>query len=142
MYTYKVYDADDNLVFQGSTRDVCYEFNIALCSLYSYYGRKSKIGGIYRVERVQLDEETKQPIKKPSKYEKTLDYLIRHLDRYGNVYLNENPEKYLKELEKNGYKVKVDTYITVDHGNIVINEKVFNGRKNKRYKDYVLTRLV
>ena len=142
MYTYKVYDVDDNLVFQGSTNEVCYHFHIGLCSLYSYYGRGSKIGGIYRVERVQIDKETKQPIKKPSKYEKTLDYLIRHLEEYGNVYLNEEPSKYLDELKKKGYKVKIDKYITVSGGNMVINEKVFNGRKSKRHIDYVLTRLV
>lgn len=77
------------------------------------------------------------------KEQETLEYLIAHLDRYGNVYLKDNPEYYIQELEKRGYKCKLDTYLAIDDAQIIINEKCFVNRKGRRRytTDYVLTRI-
>lgn len=75
--------------------------------------------------------------------QETLEYLIAHLDKYGNVYLKKDPEFYMQELEKRGYKCKLDTYLTIDDASIIINEKCLVSKKNKRRyaTDYVLTRI-
>ena len=75
--------------------------------------------------------------------QETLEYLITHLDRYGNVYLKDNPDYYIQELEKRGYRCKLDTYLAIDDASIIINEKCLVTKKNKRRyaTDYVLTRI-
>lgn len=75
--------------------------------------------------------------------QETLEYLIAHLDRYGNVYLKKDPEFYMQELEKRGCKCKLDTYLAIDDASIIINEKCLVSKKNKRRyaTDYVLTRI-
>lgn len=75
--------------------------------------------------------------------QETLEYLIAHLDRYGNVFLKDNPDYYIHELEKRGYKCKLDKYLTIDDANIIINEKCLVSKKNKRRyaTDYILTRI-
>lgn len=143
MYLYEIYDPDEELVFVGNVKEVCEQFNIQLCSLYAYYSRNSKIGGIYTVKRIEVEKPKKDIPRKPTKREITLDYIIRHLKEYGNVYMNHEPSQYLEELEELGYKCRINEYKVLDDTEIIISEESKLTRKRKRkYKtDYVLTRL-
>lgn len=62
----------------------------------------------------------------------TLDYLIRHLNEYGNTVLTENPKKYIKKLKEFGYICSVKQYND-------IYEKTETGLTEKTPKDYVIT---
>lgn len=141
---YEVYDVETGVVdFTGTSQEIGYKYDVPYNAIY-HYRNKCKMRKKYMIRPIGVYNPPKDEVKtkKLTKEERVIGYLIRHLKMYGNVYINENPDKYLNILKKQGYKVKVDKYITVDGGNIVINEKVFNGRKNKHHIDYVLTRLV
>lgn len=143
MKIYEVYDVNDNkTVFTGIAKEIAKEFDVPTSALY-HYKDKCKMHKKYKIRVVGdyvAPRETKKVIKK-TKYEKTLDYILRHLKWYGNVYLNENPKKYLGELKELGYKIKVDKYHTVVESDIIINEKLFK-RKIKNYQiDYILTHI-
>ena len=143
MYLFEIYDPEDNLIFVGNTNEVCEQFNIQLNSLYAYYSRNSKIGGMYTVKRVVADKPEKVIPKKPTKEDLMMDYIIRHLENYGNVFMRNDPTDYLDRLNKLGYKCKIDKYLVIDDAEIIISESCLNNRKRKRRyaTDYVLTRI-
>lgn len=143
MYKFEIYDPEDNLIFIGNTNEVCEQFNLQLNSLYSYYCRNSKIGGMYTVKRIETEKPKKVIPTKPTKEELMMDYIIMHLDKYGNVFINNDTTDYLDRLNKMGYKCKIDKYQVIDDAEIIISENCLNNRKRKRrYKtDYVLTRI-
>lgn len=70
---------------------------------------KSKYWVVYsgwRIEEIKKKEVVKKPeVRKPTKFEAKLDYMIRHLNEYGNTVTNTNPEPYLQELVNRGYLV-------------------------------------
>lgn len=143
MYLFEIYDPEDNLIFVGNTNEVCEQFNIQLNSLYAYYSRNSKIGGIYTVKRIETEKPKKAIPRTPSIEEQMMDYIIRHLNYYGNVYMKHDPSEYLDELKKLGYRCKIDKYQVIDDAEIIISESCLNNRKRKRKyaTDYVLTRV-
>ena len=143
MYLFEIYDPEENLIFVGNTNEVCEQFNIQLNSLYAYYSRRSKIGGIYTVKRIEVENPKKVMPRIPTKEEQMMDYIIRHLNYYGNVYMKHDPSEYLDELKKLGYRCKIESYQVIDDTEIIISEtaKLNRKRKRKYTTDYVLTRL-
>ena len=138
MISFEIYD-NNELIFKGKAKDVAYKFNIVDSSLYNYYCKGHKIGKKYDVKRV-VEEPVKkeEPVKvKLTEHEKLIDYITRHLDAYGNVYVKKDPRPLLKELEKLGYKCKVDEYHMPDDSKITL--KKDKKRKMKYMTDYVLT---
>lgn len=143
MYLFEIYDPEENLIFVGNTNEVCEQFNIQLNSLYAYYSRNSKIGGVYTVKRIETEKPKKVMPTIPTKEELMMDYIIRHLENYGNVFMKNDPTDYLGRLKKLGYHCKIDKYQVIDDAEIIISESCLNNRKRKRKytTDYVLTRL-
>lgn len=143
MNYYEIYDSDNNLVFTGNHNEVCEQFNLEMNSLYAYYCRGSKIAGEYTVKRIIYETEKEKVKRVLTEREKTIDYIVRHLEYYGNVYVKKDPSEYLDELEKLGYKCKIDEYQTIDDVEIIVSEtsKALRKRKRKYTTDYVLTRL-
>ena len=135
---YGIYD-NDELIFKGSSNEVADMFNLQNASLYTYYSKGIKIKGKYAVKKLEYIKPVKPSVTiiKKNKHQQTLEYLISHLERYGNVYSKENPESYIDELNSQGYKVKVNEYITVQD-DFVINCPTSN-RKRKKSIDYVIT---
>ena len=142
MIFFEIYD-DGNLIFKGKGKDVSYQFNIAENTLYNYYCYGHKIGKRYDVKKVHVEpiKEVKEPKRKLTKHEETINYIVWHLNQYGNVYVNHDPTPYLKELKELGYDCKIDEYKTLDDIDIIISEEnTVNRRKKRHYAtDYVLT---
>ena len=101
---YGLYE-NDELVFKGTAREILDKYDIRQDNLWVYVGRGIKLFGKYRINK--LDDEQITPPKKEhkkrlTKYEKDLDYLIRHLREYGNTLLNYKPNKYIEDLKAVG----------------------------------------
>lgn len=139
MLIYEVYDAKTGIgEFQGTAREIADKYDVSESAIYHYKNR-CKMKRKYYIRTIGERKTQKQPIKeiKKSKYQQTLEYIMLHLERYGNVYCPEPPNKYIQELKDNGFNVKVNMYRTYDE-EFVINVP---GNKNKgKYEiDYILT---
>lgn len=140
MVEYKIYDTDNNFIFEGDVNQVRERFNLSpYTNLYNYYSNKSLLLKKYRVIRYENGVAINTLPKKID----NMDYIIRHLDWYGNVYMSHDPSEYLDELKKLGYVCKIDTYKVLDDMEIIVSESSKVHRKKKRnYRtDYVLTRI-
>ena len=142
MKIYEVYIPETNeVVFTGTSRQIAAKFNVSYANIYMYK-KKCKLCRKYQTRYVgDIDVPNEKP-KKMSKHERTLEYLIKHLNLYGNVYLNEDPDKYLDELKKLGYRVKIDKYLSPRKKDFIICEVKHFKKKGKYDTDYILTRLI
>lgn len=141
MVDYKVYDLDNNFIFQGDVNQVREKFNLSPhTNLYNYYSNRSLLLKKYRVIRYEDGVAVNNLPSKVDKHKETMEYIIRHLNIYGNVYLNHEPSDYLTELESEGYRVKVDVYNPIDDDLLVLGEGAIK-KKKKQVKDYIITRL-
>jgi predicted DNA-binding protein YlxM (UPF0122 family) len=101
---YYIYD-NDVLVDEGTSQQIAEKYHISKDGVPNYVRRGHKLLGKYDIRLSGLTvevEEKEKPIPKPmTAYEKTLDYLYRHLAEYGNTVLNEkdDPFQYLPKLE-------------------------------------------
>ena len=139
MKIYEVYEADTGkVVYKGTTRQIASKYNVSYANIFMYK-KKCKMCRKYYI---RYTGECKAAEKKPkkTKHEKTLEYLIAHLNTYGNVYSKDNPELYMKELNDMGYKVKVDKYIMPEYDDLKFDGSA-KRRKVKCSTDYVITRL-
>lgn len=116
---YELYD-DGKLIFKGNRESCAKQIGCQPQSLIHKYTHKGeKMLGRFTLKLVGQEKKVYE-LKRKNKVESvitkrqtTLEYLIKHLSKYGNTILNTNPEKYLKQLKKEGYdclvrKVKED----------------------------------
>ena len=101
---YYVYD-HDVLIDEGTSGELANKYHISKMNFANYVKRGNKLYGLYDIRLSGLQKGTEKKEKpKPimSAYEKTLNYLYRHLAKYGNTVLNEkdDPFQYIPELEK------------------------------------------
>ena len=133
MHLYGIYNLEGQLLFEGNAKECENKFNVPSTSLYWYSRNDMTLYKSYKVKinGVWQKKEEERPLPKPMK-EQRLEYLIRHLDRYGNVYVNPKwkPDTYIEELRKKGYKVKVKVYERL----------VGEGKKKVKEIDYVFVK--
>lgn len=101
----KLYGVYDNgvLIYSGTSSQIAKEYKLKQSSMYTYTHSNAKLKSMYDVRVLnEIYEE-----KPKNRYEKTLDYLVRHLLEYGNTVINKHPEIYINDLKKMGIKVKV-----------------------------------
>lgn len=100
---YYVYD-QGVLIDKGTSEELAYKYHVSKRGIPNYAKRGYKLLGLYDIKLSGLHKalEKKEKPKIMTSYEKTLDYLYRHLKEYGNTVLNEkdDPFQYLQKLEK------------------------------------------
>lgn len=134
--TYNIYEGE-NIVYTGSYKEISSWLDIR--DIYGYLAKDCLVHRKYRVvesgeyKTIGVEKEIK-PKTRITKHQKTLNYLIQHLRLYGNVYLNDKPNKYLKELSELGYECDVrelSGYVTETLGAV----KIIKDSEN----EYILT---
>lgn len=105
---YNLYD-NGNLIFTGDKKQCaeiigCQEKSL----IHKYTHKDAKMFGRYTLKLAGTENREYGKVRK--KIEKietrkptTLEYLIKHISRYGNTILNEDPQKYLQPLKQEGY---------------------------------------
>jgi hypothetical protein len=100
---YYVYD-QGVLIDKGTSEELAYKYHVSKRGIPNYANRGYKLLGLYDIRLSGLHKafEKKEKPKPMSAYEKTLDYLYRHLVKYGNTVLNEedDPLHYIPMLEE------------------------------------------
>lgn len=113
---YGLYDGDE-LIFKGNRMDVEKRFNVNKNCIFTYLRTGAKINGKYAIKKVGQDyfdveckrKKKERQAKREEKWtlEDHYEYLEWHLKYYGNTSCRFDPNPYLKQLKKAGYKVKV-----------------------------------
>ena len=99
----------DKVVAKGTDYELRALFNTP-SRMSSYEVNGTRFQGKYRVVKSGTVEQNISYARKPvqkSKEDKTMPYLIEHLQRYGNtVFAKKNPEHYIELLKKEGINCK------------------------------------
>ena len=107
---YNVYDRDtEKLLFTGDYEEVCTRFNMSSSTISNIVSGhySSKFPYIIKIK------DSKENVNE------IVDYLKRHLDKYGNTTINKKKKKYLKVLIEQGYKIKTKPSI-YDKNSIIV----------------------
>lgn len=142
-YEYGVYDESNNLIFKGCGNELEEEFDISRSLIGHCVYRGVKLRRKYTIKKLGIYKKTAEEIriaKKLSEEELFMQYILKHLKEHGNVYCNNNPEKYLDDLKKIGYDCEIKTYFSAKQEDFVLDGSSFRNRpKKKQYeKDYIL----
>ena len=129
MREYGVYNLDGELIYRGDVDDIVTSLDTKRNTVYVAVKNGFKVKRKYYVREIGT---------KKTMYEEQLDYLIRHLDRYGNTVIpsGKKPSDFLEELEKRGYICEVKTYKNYVGENITLDRPNFSKRKIDY--DYIL----
>lgn len=118
-YIYALYE-NGKEVFRGTYNDICENIGEINNSLGWYETRGCKLFGKYEVKKVGKNTDTGERLPRifpDAKKLDTLDYLLMHLNQYGNTILNSNRSeqdviKYIRQLKRKGinctYRLAVD----------------------------------
>jgi transposase len=104
---YKILDGD-TVIFDGSSIEIAEKFGIKPKDLGTYAVNHTKLQGKYYVVRngKVMAERTKK-IVQTSKHKDNLEYLIKHLRKYGNTCFNGKIDDYIEELKEVGLEPKI-----------------------------------
>lgn len=140
-YEYGIYDLDGNMVFKGNSNAIIDKYNVSVSSLYHYAVNGIKMKRKYRVKRLGIYVAPKEEKVKVKPKEQTyLEYVIKHLEEYGNVYSRVNPEKYLSQLKELGYDCDYKQYQASIRDDFILdaNKKQYLTKKKEYVTDYVI----
>ena len=104
---YKILDGD-KVIFDGSSIEIAEKFGIKPKDLGTYADNHTKLLGKYYVVRngKVMAERTKK-IVQTSKHKDNLEYLIKHLRKYGNTCFSGKIEDYIEELKEVGLEPRI-----------------------------------
>lgn len=119
MKIYGLINENGEEVLRGTAQEIGEKVSITDSSIYQCERKNKKLFGKYSVilieEVFKSDKRTKKPRK--TKHEIELEYLLKHLKTYGNVYSKNIPSAtMMNELKTHGFDIKIETY--QDRGNI------------------------
>lgn len=148
-YKYIVYDLLGRELMKGTAKAVSEALDVYSTSLNHYAKCNSVVKKKYRIAiegqqrydgSIQRKPIRSKPIE-PNRFEKQMDFIIRHLEAYGNTIIPDNDyyEEFIIELKNRGYECKSEFYKIYSCENITLNNNAFT----KRVIDYdIVVRLV
>ena len=148
-YKYIVYDLFGRELMKGTAKAVSEALDVYSTSINHYAKCHSVVKKKYRIliegdkpydGSIQRKPIRKKPIE-PNRFEKQMDFLIRHLQAYGNTIIPDNDyyEEFMNELKNRGYECKSEFHKNYSGENITLNNNAFT----KRVIDYdIVVRLV
>ena len=102
---------DDRFVMKGTVEDLAERLIISDSAIYMAAKSGTLLFKRFSVKQVGVVYENKQTTKpipnhrKKSKHQEKLEYLIWHLNHYGNTSIKGDPKEYQKELQELGIDI-------------------------------------
>ena len=141
MQWFGVYDADGELIFEGSVHQLAREFNTHTSTIYACSSKNRKLNRKYSIKVIRMYEKPKMDMDKRhmTKEEIREDYYHRHLKIYGNtiIRLCDDPWEIIQWLEETGYRCEVKAYKRLTGEEIILDPKKRTG-KAKTKTDYIV----
>lgn len=104
---YKILDGDQ-VIFDGSSIEIAEKFGIKPKDLGTYADNHTKLLSKYYVVRNgKVMAERPKKIVQSSKHQDNLEYLIKHLRKYGNTCFNGKIDDYIEELKEVGLEPRI-----------------------------------
>lgn len=119
MATYQVKNDQDVVVYEGTPTDIARVYNSNDEYIITCANKNTKFLRKFHIVKIKTKQEKKD----------ICGYICKHLERYGNTVLLDDPSIYQEECEQRGFKFTYSRKVRDEYG-LPLNDNFKKGKRN------------